>query len=173
MINSLVEHGTLRYLKATAIRHLTAPLLQVIFESYTEYLQHVGPDAVTSVCVYEHFPPEVINSVPKNATAFATRGEWSGITIHPNWGNNPEFDRYTRNWVHALVDKLAAIEKADSVVNLEEEVACKNAYYNGGYFGDEKTNIVFGANYPRLRELKRKYDPEFVFRKWFPIKFID
>jgi hypothetical protein len=35
--------------------------------------------------------------------------------------------------------------------------------------GDEKTALVFGEKLPKLRALKRKYDPELVFKKWFPI----
>lgn len=35
--------------------------------------------------------------------------------------------------------------------------------------GSEKVVDMFGENYQRLRELKRKYDPRFVFNKWYPI----
>lgn len=35
--------------------------------------------------------------------------------------------------------------------------------------GDEKAVDMFGDNLPRLRELKRRFDPECVFNKWFPI----
>ncbi|TGO91097.1 hypothetical protein BPOR_0039g00110 [Botrytis porri] len=35
--------------------------------------------------------------------------------------------------------------------------------------GTERTQDMFGQNYARLREIKRKYDPEFIFKKWYPI----
>ena len=32
-----------------------------------------------------------------------------------------------------------------------------------------KAEALFGKNYPRLQELKKKYDPENIFNKWFAI----
>jgi FAD/FMN-containing dehydrogenase len=29
--------------------------------------------------------------------------------------------------------------------------------------------VLFGEKYPRLQELKKKYDPENIFNKWFAI----
>jgi len=34
---------------------------------------------------------------------------------------------------------------------------------------DDKTRSLFGENYPKLQALKKKYDPENVFYKWFAI----
>ena len=155
-------------MKATALRHLTVPILRGLFDSFVELTQHIGPDAAFSVCLFEYVSRQAINSLPDDATAFQNRGEWFNVTISPNWGNRAEFDDYARNWVHSVVDKLVELEKADTVVIKGEEVVGKRAYFNGS-MGDEKSNQVFGANYPRLRELKRKYDPDFVFKKWFPI----
>lgn len=32
-----------------------------------------------------------------------------------------------------------------------------------------KAAAVFGVNYKRLQEIKKKYDPDLVFNKWFVI----
>ena len=34
---------------------------------------------------------------------------------------------------------------------------------------EDKAGLAFGENYQRLSEIKRVYDPEEVFNKWFPI----
>lgn len=33
----------------------------------------------------------------------------------------------------------------------------------------DRSATLFGANYPKLQALKKKYDPDVVFNKWFPI----
>jgi FAD/FMN-containing dehydrogenase len=33
----------------------------------------------------------------------------------------------------------------------------------------DKAQVIFGQNYPRLQKIKKRYDPENIFNKWFPI----
>ncbi|KAI0771960.1 FAD-binding domain-containing protein [Trametes elegans] len=33
----------------------------------------------------------------------------------------------------------------------------------------DRARVLFGSNYPRMQEVKKKYDPEQLFRKWFVI----
>ena len=36
--------------------------------------------------------------------------------------------------------------------------------------GKSRVEALFRGNYPRLQQLKKKYDPEMIFNKWFPIE---
>lgn len=36
--------------------------------------------------------------------------------------------------------------------------------------GDETPEAIYGASLPKLKQLKKKYDPAGVFNQWFTIK---
>ena len=58
---------------------------------------------------------------------------------------------YTQEWSSWHADLDHTVEEEDGVV-------VKN-----------KAKALFRENYPRLQELKKKYDPERIFNRWFPI----
>ena len=168
MLNPTMPDGIRRYLKATALRHLTIPILQAMFDAFIEFTNHVGPDSAQLVILCDYLPRQKVNSVPGDVTAYNNRGNWLNITLLPTWGTPIEFDSYAKEWIHKLLNNFVDLEKLDDRVLEGEEVVHKKGYFNAS-MGDEKVSIVFGENYPRLRELKRKYDPNCVFRKWFSI----
>ncbi|KAJ4405223.1 hypothetical protein N0V91_005382 [Didymella pomorum] len=51
----------------------------------------------------------------------------------------------------------------------DEEDARQNPTYANFANGDESLEAIYGESLPRLRELKRKWDPEGVFGQWFAI----
>ena len=34
---------------------------------------------------------------------------------------------------------------------------------------EAKARAAFGEAYPKLQQIKKKYDPELVFNRWYPI----
>lgn len=52
----------------------------------------------------------------------------------------------------------------------EEKYGVRSRFVNSNIGGGEaKLQDMYGENLDKLRELKRKFDPEFVFDKWYPI----
>ncbi|KAG8957291.1 hypothetical protein FRC03_010292, partial [Tulasnella sp. 419] len=42
--------------------------------------------------------------------------------------------------------------------------------YSSATDSDEYSRALFGSNYPRLQQIKKMYDPNMMFNKWFPIQ---
>jgi hypothetical protein len=51
---------------------------------------------------------------------------------------------------------------------LISSLTCCTSYINFAH-GDEDLEDIYGESLPRLRELKKKWDPENRFNQWFPI----
>ena len=168
LLNAMLDHGTRRYVKATAIQHVTVPIVQCMFDNFVKLMNHIGPESRESAILIEYLPYAKYCSVSNDAMAYNNRGAWLNCTITPNWANNLAFDAYAKEWVYDLIAQLEEVEKKDETVSKEDEVVGKRGYFNGS-MGDEKSQLVFKLNYPRLQQLKKKYDPDMVFRKWYPI----
>jgi hypothetical protein len=89
--------------------------------------------------------------VPVEQTAFGLRRVHYSINIIAAW-TDPSMAEKCIDWARELASELEAFGASDAYVN---------------YLGDEGTSAVkasYGANYARLAELKRKYDPDNFFR---------
>ncbi|TDL29769.1 FAD-binding domain-containing protein [Rickenella mellea] len=138
-----------------------------IFKAHFEKMVEVSADKTFQVLViYELFNVAKVNSVPNDAMAFRSRGPQTNIIIISYWENNtPEKLARARSIAHDFVSIVTSSE----IAPLENE--------NSGYgnnecdpvLSEEKRLRLFGNNYPRLQQIKKKYDPNSVFNKWFPI----
>lgn len=90
--------------------------------------------------------------VPPEATAFYHRQAPFLLTIEAN-AEDPEADAANIAWVRRWHDKAARFARGGTYFNF------------GGFWegGEELLVQSFGSNYPRIREVKRRYDPENLF----------
>ena len=38
-----------------------------------------------------------------------------------------------------------------------------------GEVSEDRAKVIFGENYPRLQKVKKEWDPDMIFNRWFPI----
>jgi len=103
------------------------------------------------------------SSVPISATAFAARRPAMTAYMEAQYDDSLSHVDMRRE-VKAIIDGAKASARKSS--RHPEGGAIFNANIGTG---DEKVDDMFGENLPRLRALKKKYDPNFIFNKWHPI----
>jgi len=84
------------------------------------------------------------------ATAFAHRNRPWTVTALAIW-RDPTDDDTNRTWIERAWSALPALPKAVYVNELGDE-------------GNERVRAAYGPNYERLSQLKRRYDPNNLFR---------
>jgi FAD/FMN-containing dehydrogenase len=92
--------------------------------------------------------------VPNDATAFGHRDAACDLIIAAIWSEESEQDAHVE-WAKSFWEAMQPYASSDVYVNyLSDE----------GDEGDERVRAAYGHHYERLADLKRKYDPENVFR---------
>lgn len=112
-----------------------------------------------SIVGYELFPNDKAREVPPEATAFANRGKYFNVALLMSW-KNPESDKQVR----AFKQEVAALIR-DRGFKGDEVGGEGVGQYNNYLDSSISAEGAFGSNAKRLKELKRKYDPENRFDK--------
>ena len=90
------------------------------------------------------------NRIPENAMAYGHRDAKFVLNVHGRW-NGLEEDTAGIEWARAFFKASAPYASAGAYTNFmtEDEV--------------DRVGAAYGANYNRLVEIKRKYDPQNIF----------
>jgi FAD/FMN-containing dehydrogenase len=140
--------GSIRsYWKSLYVDDLSDAAIDVIVEAYET---KTSPYSLLNV---PHFGPKVRDVAP-DATAFATRGAPFMISLDGNWTEKSDGAQHIA-WVRDTWQKLQPFSNGGVYLNFvgaEDRDA------------DALTRAAFGPNYDRLLGIKRKYDPENMFR---------
>jgi FAD/FMN-containing dehydrogenase len=161
MMNHAVDYGGRKLSKgATFVTPLRADWVRSIIPDM-QSLHRTVPGSRKSIMLFEFFRPDVWLSVPKDATAHGHRGSHQNLMIGPFW-DNAEDDVTTALWSRSIAKKARAeFEKMSGGAPYTE-------YGNYDHLAADP-RVVFGTNFTRLTELKKKYDPENVFDKSYAL----
>jgi FAD binding domain/Berberine and berberine like len=154
--------GEKKYTELQSMLDFSAPAgLHYYFKC--PFLSELNDEAIRAIVNYaEHLPSEqtqvvlehmhgAASRVPVSDTAFGLRRVHYSINIMPAW-SDPAMAEKCIDWAQGFASVLEAFGASDAYVN---------------YLGDEGSSAVrasYGANYERLAQLKKKYDPDNFFR---------
>ncbi|KAL9585041.1 MAG: hypothetical protein Q9212_001756 [Teloschistes hypoglaucus] len=139
-----------------------------IFNRFSDFVTDL-PDASGSIILFEFFHMGKICETSNRAMAFANRDFYENVMALPKWydeGNDQRCRQWARDMVAVFEEEMV---KARTEGRTAKKMEGVGAYVN--YDGEapsgsgERGRSIFGANYERLIELKRKWDPKNVFSK--------
>ncbi|HEX4747962.1 MAG TPA: FAD-binding oxidoreductase [Bryobacteraceae bacterium] len=144
MLDFTAPAGMHYYFKCPFLRGLTDDAIRAIVDCAEQM-----PSEQTQV-VLEHMHGAA-SRVPVSETAFGLRRVHYSVNIMPGWTDPSQAEKCI-DWAQGFASVLSSFGASDAYVN---------------YLGDEGPSAVrasYGANYTRLADLKRKYDPDNFFR---------
>ena len=157
-----------RYMTISALIQIATPIMQTSMSALQALNQELSPKTKGTLIIFNDFAMQ--KSGPQNSEFSSfNRVPWYNCQILADWGENPSLDMEMESWADALMEKLIALENA---IKEGEPLAGKWGYYNAGN-GKVAASVAFGGKYGRLREVKRKFDPDNAFSKWHPIEPAD
>ncbi len=143
-LDPLLTPGARNYWKTHDFTELSDPAIRILTEAARKlpgpeceiFIGHVGGAAAR---------------VATDATAFPQRSSHFAMNVHARW-REPEQDRPCIEWARGIFEAAKPYAVGTAYINFmpEDEV--------------DRVESAYGGNYRRLAEVKRRYDPQNLFR---------
>ncbi|KAG9001858.1 hypothetical protein FRB90_011522 [Tulasnella sp. 427] len=160
-------HGGRKYAKGLTMRTQMTPTLMKNLVAAMDEANKSSSNFTNCGVLIDYTPKQAVMSVPLSATAYAGRGtgiEFLAWIYYTDPSLDPVTQGHVRRWCNIVSNEGSIATEAGKG---EEGLGIGYANYDPEPKG---AAMVFGPNYERLRQVKRKYDPGCVWRKWYPIE---
>ncbi|KAI8649943.1 FAD-binding PCMH-type domain-containing protein [Fusarium sp. Ph1] len=153
----LLQGSPRKAVGGTPFTGLWPGMAEQVWKRYVEYTD-ANPDAVDTKYFFEfhnskRFRPET--------TCIPIHEPKHFICLASEEHNDISGDERTQSWVHDMIEVARSYQRKHA----------KDLGVNGNACSSkEKSEDVWGQNYPRLQRIKAKYDPGRVFNRYFPIE---
>ncbi|KAG5650539.1 hypothetical protein H0H81_011882 [Sphagnurus paluster] len=158
-LSEVLAHGQGVYLKGGAFRK---PEYHSIAQAFDKIIGFSSPEVRVQLA-FEYFPLGKVLSVPQGATALR-RDPTPNFVVMVLWKG--DFEGSTER------GREIAHEITRIILN-EQKLTGAESFGYGNYdpeaVAGDKAKAAFAENYPRLQTIKKRYDPENIFNKWFAI----
>jgi FAD/FMN-containing dehydrogenase len=136
--------STLTYWKSSFLAPITDEAIRISVDAIANH-------ALPNYSIDFEYMGGAVARVVDSATAFADRDAACTYLVTSGWNDPAETETRIR-WVRGTWEAVQGYAKASSYVNYMDQ-------------GDEnRTEVAYGANFLRLVEIKRRYDPTNIFR---------
>ncbi|CAL8580015.1 hypothetical protein XPA_005748 [Xanthoria parietina] len=149
------------YLYPMGLQTYNVPVIAQLFQLYADKVKS-NPDFSGSNVMLEGYSLGAVKAVDPASTAFAHRDDNILVGFLPRWTPGANLEREAEEWG----------TKARTLVQSGTNGRPLSAYVNYAH-GDEPLEAVYGYEpwrLARLRKLKKRYDPDFKFRFYNPIR---
>jgi len=144
---------------------LDIPFLQNLFADLEHLIQTV-PDADKSWMGFELHNPTATMKLSQTETAFPNRGRHGTFLLIPAW-TKEENDEFCREWGES-VDAWTRTEfrRRQTEPGVDEITKTSSGMYPNYNGAGLSSKEVYGVNYEKILNLKKKYDPFNVFKQY-------
>ncbi|KOS20232.1 6-hydroxy-D-nicotine oxidase [Escovopsis weberi] len=154
-LNFVSMHGSRRLLHGSSDRPpFSKALFRKALEKYESFVKEYESLSDCGVA-WEIMPFSKVCEVPVTATAVTMREDSVNVVVLGKW-EDAAHDTTVRTWAR----EMGRMIKAEGNPN-SQFIAYANTHT-----AELRARELFGVNYPRLVELKKKFDPENMFRSW-------
>ncbi|TGO57328.1 hypothetical protein BOTNAR_0203g00030 [Botryotinia narcissicola] len=135
-------------------------ITEKLIQEFDDFHNKHGDALAPSRIIIEIRSYKVSGAISASATALAAREKTVSVTMEAQYDSSQVSHTVMGDEIKRMIGPVKeAVKKQGSG-------KFTNAILGSG---TEKTQDMFGQYYARLREIKRKYDPDFIFNKWYPI----